>query len=219
MNELIMEPAMALALAANFGSVARWRDDFVALDQAPAAGPGWRVLGFQPREGTLLNRWSAEPVQATDDSIPLLALPAGSRQSDDAAADRRPLDARVADIDWALVYRRYQDAVHAASESCGAAQDELASALVVDVRRAGVFEQAPSMIPRAQWCDPATVGEWARELPAGRSIVVYCVYGHEVGRVTAMRLRASGLQARYLRGGIDGWLAAGRPTVPKGATS
>jgi Fe-Mn family superoxide dismutase len=40
-------------------------------------------------------------------------------------------------------------------------------------------------------------------------------YGHEVGRSTAMRLRAAGLNARYLRGGIDGWQAAGRPLIDK----
>jgi Fe-Mn family superoxide dismutase len=48
---------------------------------------------------------------------------------------------------------------------------------------------------------------------------VYCVYGHEVGRVTALRLRAAGVDARYLHGGIDGWVAAGRPTQAKGAAA
>jgi len=48
---------------------------------------------------------------------------------------------------------------------------------------------------------------------------VYCVYGHEVGRVTAMRLRALGVSARFLEGGIDGWQAAGLPTVAKGAAT
>jgi Fe-Mn family superoxide dismutase len=33
-----------------------------------------------------------------------------------------------------------------------------------------------------------------------------------------MRLRAQGLKARYLRGGIDGWQAAGRPLEAKGRT-
>jgi Fe-Mn family superoxide dismutase len=31
------------------------------------------------------------------------------------------------------------------------------------------------------------------------------VYGHEVGRATALRLRAAGIDAHFLRGGIDGW--------------
>ena len=52
---------------------------------------------------------------------------------------------------------------------------------------------------------------------AGREVVVYCIYGHEVGRSTAMRLRAAGLNARYLRGGINDWQAAGRPLLDKPA--
>jgi Fe-Mn family superoxide dismutase len=129
----------------------------------------------------------------------------------------------VAGIDWNPAYQRYQEAVHAVSEAFGADQDEIAGALLLDVRRAGVFEQAASMIPGARWQDPAAVARWAGELPADREVVVYCVYGHEVGRATAMRLRAAGLKARYLRGGIDGWQSAGRPLAAKpgqqGATS
>jgi superoxide dismutase, Fe-Mn family len=122
-------------------------------------------------------------------------------------------------INWAKVYERYQAAVFSASEPFGAAQGEVAGAVVLDVRRAGMFEQATTMIPGARWRDPADVAEWSSELPTNREVIVYCVYGHEVGRATAMRLRAAGLKARYLRGGIDGWQAAGQALNPKGAAS
>ena len=46
------------------------------------------------------------------------------------------------------------------------------------------------------WRDPAAVAYWARDVPRDRENVVYCVYGHEVGRATALRLRAQGNQAR-----------------------
>jgi Fe-Mn family superoxide dismutase len=91
----------------------------------------------------------------------------------------------------------------------------VAGAVLLDVRRAGVFEQAATMIPNARWCDPASVGTWSRELPSDREVVVYCIYGHEVGRSTAMRLRAAGVNARYLSGGIDAWQKAGRPVQAK----
>jgi Fe-Mn family superoxide dismutase len=122
-------------------------------------------------------------------------------------------------IDWSKAYERYQLAVHSASEPFGATQDEVAGALVVDVRRAGVFKNAANQLTGAAWHDPATVDKWASDLPTDRDVVVYCVYGHEVGRATALRLRAAGLRARYLRGGIDGWQAAGRVLESKGATS
>ncbi len=62
-----------------------------------------------------------------------------------------------------------------------------------------------------------SVDRWASELPADRDVVVYCVYGHEVSRAAALRLRAAGLRARFLRGGIEGWRTAGRPLADKPA--
>ena len=88
-------------------------------------------------------------------------------------------------------------------------------ALLIDVRRAGVYAQAATRIPGAQWRDPAAVAAWAAELPVDREVLVYCVYGHEVGRSTALRLRAAGVNARFLEGGIDGWQSAGRPVAAK----
>ncbi|WP_254787183.1 rhodanese-like domain-containing protein [Variovorax sp. OV700] len=77
--------------------------------------------------------------------------------------------------------------------------------------------KATTTLPGARWFDPAAVDSWAAQLPPDRELVVYCVYGHEVGHSTAMRLRAAGLNARSLRGGIDGWKAAGRPLEAKPA--
>ena len=216
-----IEPAMALALAANFGSVERWSEEFIAMGKAQGGGSGWVLLTFQPREGTLVNQWAADHTHALAGGVPILALDMYEHayHLDFGAAAGAYVDAFMANIAWAAVYQRYQTAVHAASEPFGATQEDVGSSLVFDVRRAGVFDKAPSIIPGARWCDPATVGQWARELPADRDIVVYCVYGHEVGRVTAMRLRAAGLRARYLCGGIDAWQAAGQPLAPKGASS
>jgi len=215
-----MAPAMALALEANFGSVARWREEFVAMGKALGGGSGWVLLAFQPRDGTLVNQWAADHTQALVGGMPILALDMYEHayHMDFGAAAGAYVDAFLDNIDWAAVYERYQRAVHGASEPFAAAQDDVAGALLLDVRRAGVFEQADSLIPGARWSDPARVDGWARELPRDRAVVVYCVYGHEVGRATAMRLRAAGIQARFLRGGIDGWAAAGRALQPKGVT-
>jgi Fe-Mn family superoxide dismutase len=199
MDASVLPQPMALALAANFGSVERWREEFIAMGKTPGDASNSVLLMFQPREGTLVN----QPAPGGG-GIPILVFD----KPDD-------IEAFVASIDWNPVYERYQEAVHAASEPFGTDHEEVAGALLLDVRRAGVFEQAASMIPGARWRDPAAVGHWAGELPSDREVVVYCVYGHEVGRSTAMRLRAAGLQARFLRGGIDGWQHAGRPLAAK----
>ncbi len=216
-----MEPAMKLALDANFGSVERWREEFIAMGKALGGGSGWVLLVFQPREGTMVNQWAADHTHAVAGGVPILALDMYEHayHMDYGAAAGAYVDAFMGNIDWAAVYGRYQGAVHAASEAVGASQNEIGDALVLDVRRAGVFEQARTMIPGARWCDPSAVAAWSAELPADRDVVVYCVYGHEVGRATAMRLRAAGVKARYLRGGIDGWQSAQRPLVDKPAGS
>jgi superoxide dismutase, Fe-Mn family len=164
-----MVPAMELALCASFGSVARWRDEFVDMGKALAGGAD-------------AGRW---------------------------------VDAFMANLNWAAAYQNYQHAVEGASDMFGASADELAGAAVVDVRRAGVFEAATTVLPGAQWRDPVAVQQWAQALEPDKAVVVYCVYGHEVCRATAMRLRAQGRNARFLRGGIDAWQKSGLPLVPK----
>lgn len=50
-------------------------------------------------------------------------------------------------------------------------------------------------------------------------MVAYCVHGHEVSRGVVDRLRALGLEAALLEGGIETWKAAGGPvTPPSGGT-
>ena len=219
----VMAPAMALALAlaANFGSVERWHEQFVAMGKAQGGGSGWVLLSFQPREGTLVNQWAADHSHAIAGGTPILALDMYEHayHMDFGAKAADYVDAFMANINWEAVYLAYQQAVHGASDAYAAVQDDTADAVLIDVRRAGIFEQASTMIPGTAWRDPARVGDWAGSLPQGRNIVVYCVYGHEVGRATAMRLRAQGLNARFLAGGIDGWEKAGRPLATKGSQS
>lgn len=52
-GEQAIPAAMGSALQASFGSVERWRDEFVAMGKALGGGSGWVLLTFQPREGSL----------------------------------------------------------------------------------------------------------------------------------------------------------------------
>ena len=215
-----MAPAMALALAANFGSAERWREEFVAMGKALAGGSGWVLLSFSPVDGTLVNQWASDHTQAIAGAVPILALDMYEHayHLDFGAKADAWVDAFMRNIHWEGVYDRYRLAVTAASEQFGVARSELPAGALLDVRRAGVFEQDQQLIPGATWADPAAVGQWGPSLPPDREVVVYCVYGHEVGRSTALRLRAQGLQAWFLRGGIDGWKAAGMPLADKASS-
>lgn len=72
---------------------------------------------------------------------------------------------------------------------------------------------------RGTWRDPSRVHEWSQELDASKPVLLYCLRGKDIGRSTALTLRARGLDARYLVGGIEAWQAAGLPLeTPGGAT-
>jgi superoxide dismutase, Fe-Mn family len=220
-----MQPAMQLALEANFGSVESWREAFMTLARSttsPSSSlgtpPAQVLLRFQPLTGALVHQVEGgvaasagvnEPAEAKE---VLLRLPAN------AVAQHDP-NTFVACIAWDDVYARYQHAVHAASKGLGADHSAVAQAVtnncLLDVRREGMYDLATTLIPGARWHNPVAVAAWAQDLPRDRDVLVYCIYGHEVGRTTALRLRAAGVQAKYLNGGIDGWQNAGLPLAHK----
>ena len=214
-------PAMDLALSASFGSPARWREEITAMGKALGGGSGWVLLTFSARDGSLCNQWSADHTCALAGGVPILALDMYEHayHMDFGANAGAWVDAFMANINWTAVYARYQHGVHGVGDEFSVTQAELrgkaASATVLDVRRSGVYEQAAKLIDGASWRDPATVTQWAAELPADKEVVVYCVYGHEVGRSTALRLRAQGINARFLQGGIDEWQKADLPLADK----
>jgi rhodanese-related sulfurtransferase len=88
---------------------------------------------------------------------------------------------------------------------------------LVDLRREVEFDDDPRVIPAAIRRVPQDVDAWASPLEPWRMVVVYCVRGHEVSQNAASALRARGLDARYLEGGIEQWRAEGLPTQASAA--
>ena len=179
------------------------------------------LLSFHPREGRLINQWAADHTHALAGGAPILALDMYEHayHLDHGTQASAYVDAFMANIAWHKVYERYQQAVHAASEELAAEPDKVdpAQLTVLDVRREAIYEQATTVLPGACWRNPAKVAEWAGALPTDRQVLVYCIYGHEVGRATAMRLHAQGIRARFLTGGIDRWTHDGRTLQTKSA--
>ena len=65
---------LAEALARDFGSVERWRAEFVAMGKALAGGSGWVLLSFSPRDSRLVNQWAADHTTTLAGGRPILAL-------------------------------------------------------------------------------------------------------------------------------------------------
>ena len=89
------------------------------------------------------------------------------------------------------------------------------SPFVLDVRRSQAFQADSILLAGATWRDPFATDEWIKFLPRQSSIVVYCVHGHEISKNTCVTLRAAGLNAHYLVGGIEAWKESGAPTIRK----
>src|SRR5712692_8718631 len=80
--------------------------------------------------------------------------------------------------------------------------------ILIDVRRRPAFLAAREMITGALRREPEQARAWAKTLPSASSVVVYCVHGREVNQGAAAVLNETGITARYLEGGLEGWKAA-----------
>nr|WP_304505242.1 rhodanese-like domain-containing protein [Achromobacter sp. MY14] len=65
-------------------------------------------------------------------------------------------------------------------------------------------------IANGQWLDPALWLEWKDTIPATQPVIIYCAHGHELSQGLAATLRAMGIDARYLLGGIEAWRSNGQ---------
>ena len=67
------------------------------------------------------------------------------------------------------------------------------------------------MLPGAVWRDHLALAGNPEQLRPEPDVVVYCMHGHNVSQLAAAALRARGITARTLRGGLEAWQAAGLP--------
>ena len=94
----------------------------------------------------------------------------------------------------------------------------LGNVTIIDVCKKPAYDENPAVIADAQWRDPAAVDDWGAECAGAAHVVCYCVRDHEVSQDASAALRARGLDARYLEGGIDGWKETGGAVEPKANT-
>ena len=66
--------ALAAAIERDFGSEARWRNEFAAMGKALGGGSGWVVLTYSPRDNRLVNQWAADHTMALAGATPIMVL-------------------------------------------------------------------------------------------------------------------------------------------------
>jgi Fe-Mn family superoxide dismutase len=220
-NGVLPSCGLSTAMERDFGSVDRWRCEFVALAKAMGGGSGWALMSWSSREGRLVNHWAADHTQLLAGAAPVLALDMYEHayHMDFGAKAAAYVDAFMKNLRWDGIYKRYGAAVAADavawSTDVATVSSGSGAARILDVRRPDHRAQTTDTMAGAQWRDPAQVDAWAAELDPSQPVVICCVHGLDVGRSTAMALRARGIDARYLAGGIEGWRAAGLPMQAK----
>ncbi|HSI00458.1 MAG TPA: Fe-Mn family superoxide dismutase [Reyranella sp.] len=214
--------ALAEGLARDFGSVARWRAEFVAMGKALGGGSGWVVLTRSPRDGRLGNVWSADHTHALAGGTPVLALDMyeHSYHIDFGSNAAGYVDAFMANLAWGRVAERFagrpwEPRPHTIDAPTAKAMlDADPELLVVDARLALDAKTVPVRLRGARRAPPDKVDEVAASLPKGRKVLVYCAWGFEIGGDCAAKFRQRGIDAVGLAGGIGTWRANGLPTEP-----
>jgi len=218
---------VAATLEEHFGSVWAWRREFVRAGQSLVNGSGWVALIYACRTRRLWNQVSADHSQAAIDAAPVLVLDMYEHayHLDFGPNVTAYVDAFMRNINWTAVMARIAAARGEAplpleDPSDGSlpslSVEELAARLaqgepvqVLDARPRHHISRTVDLMDGAVWRDPDRVESWVGELSPDRPVAVYCAYGFHVGCNVTKALRARGLDARYVRGGLSAWYAAG----------
>jgi len=223
-------PAMREAIARDFGSFDRWRDEFLAMGYALGGGSGWVLLTYVPRDGRLINQYASDHSQSIPGGVPILGLDMYEHayHMDFGANAKAYAETFLRNVDWKLVEGRYEDAAKVAPprplvqeefkdvpgigvEDLKAMMDSGKPVQVIDVRPRHSVSRSKDIAEGVTWRDPDRIQDWIGELSKSDPVVVYCVYGFHVGCRTAMALREAGYDAKYMTGGHSGWKAIGAP--------
>jgi Fe-Mn family superoxide dismutase len=220
----------ASAIARDFGSVDRWRHEYVALATALAGSSGWVLLTYVPRDGRLINQTASDHGQNIAGGIPILALDMYEHayQLEFGANAAAYIAAFMRNIDWNAVQTRFDDASKVqpprplvqkqfadlpsiTAEEIKAMVDSGVPVQIIDTRPKHYSTRAQDMMAGAIWRDPERVDEWIGELSKTAPVVTFCVYGFHIGCETAATLRKAGFDARYMAGGHYAWKAIKGP--------
>jgi superoxide dismutase, Fe-Mn family len=102
--------AVADAIARDFGSVERWRAEFVAMGKAEGGGSGWVILAYSPRDKRLVNQWAADHTTTLAGGRPVLVLDMYEHayHMDYGAAAAKYVDIYMEAIKWDNAVKLYE---------------------------------------------------------------------------------------------------------------
>lgn len=104
--------SIAEALTQAFGSLDVWETEFRRTAMTLAGGSGWCVLSYNRHTDSLHNYWAWDHMHGAVTGVPLIALDMyeHSYHMDYGTAAARYIDAFMANLDWAVIEKRYRAA-------------------------------------------------------------------------------------------------------------
>jgi Fe-Mn family superoxide dismutase len=224
-------------IVADFGSAAAWRREFTGLAQSLADGSGWVLLTWSRRHRRFANQLAADHTQAAVDAVPVLVLDMYEHayQKDFSANATAYIDTFFRNINWEVVLKRIKAARNDqplpnedpsfTTNVPSLSIEELAAEVardngvqIIDARQRDHMSRHLDLMAGATWRDPDRIEEWVGELAPDKPVAVYCAYGFDIGRNVTKTLMERGFDARFLRGGVSAWYAAGGARALKPTT-
>jgi superoxide dismutase, Fe-Mn family len=226
----VLSDVMGTAIAKDFGSVDRWRREFISIANGLAGGSGWVLLSYIPRDGRLINQIASDDAHSIAGGVPILALDMYEHayHLEFGANAGAYVAAFMRNIDWPAVTLRYEDAIKVApprpleqkqfADVPSISVEEVSAMLksgtpvqIIDTRPRHYTTKAQDIMEGAVWRDPERLDEWIGTLSKTEPVVTFCVYGFHIGCETASTLRSAGFDARYMSGGHYAWKAIKGP--------
>src|SRR5882762_552429 len=164
---------LAHAIARDFGSIAKWRAEFVAMGKALGGGSGWVLLTRSPRDGTLVNVWAADHTHSLAGGTPVLALDMYEHayHIDFGSNAGGYVDAFMANIAWERIAARFAGVAPAArphmidTTTARKMLDADPALVVIDARLADDAAAVPVGLRGARRAPPHKVDEVAASCP------------------------------------------------------
>ena len=107
--------AIQQQLAASYGSLGKWEEQFRALGLSLGGGSGWAIMDYNPHEGDVSSYWAGGHTQALAGGLPLLVMDMYEHAYaiDYGAAAAKYVDAFFQNINWDAVNGRLEAAEQA----------------------------------------------------------------------------------------------------------
>ncbi len=104
---------LAQAMSRDFGSLDRWKAEFAGTGKSLAAGSGWVILAYAPREKRLFNFRAEDDSMAPAGGVPVLAMDMYEHAyaTDYGTDTAKYVDAFMQVIKWTNAERLYREAM------------------------------------------------------------------------------------------------------------